>query len=726
MIRSSCLALALLLLPLDPAAAGMPRLELDRSALLTQGEPDVPFGTHWSPRLIETEDGYCAGWFDTRQGELAMVARIDRTGALLDPFGIPLAGSSADWQFELISRNGRCMAIHGSGGFVMGTSIAAEGSPEPVSKALLTPGAPWQVTEADGELALVSAHHRRGLQLTLIDADGEIVWTHFIYTDYYQLKAVIRDTTAYVLVQPGDRTGTLTLWTVDAAGASPVATEVISSEINHWGVVDEGDSFLVIDLNPANEGGPVRLDRITETGETLASWFPQNVPPAFDIKQAWREDDGSVRVLMTAQAPYLLEVRGESTDVELIPESREVAMAGSPPLSIWQEAGQLRYGFGLPATGPGQALTAAKRFELVADAAATPEGIVVVWVEWSTTGSQSLMTGVLDPEDLTLSNVETLTEGQVLGGPGDSGNPVRAAVSAKGDQVQFAWIEGTELKTRRRHVDGSWLGGEQTISTDALALDADGLTAVDDGWFLAWVDCDDCPYGSRLRGAWIGDDWTIEMADLPPLLHEGYASRAAAVMVGGNLVIVATAVRYEICEFLCPEPNFDVGALLATETGEWSTVQNFGSSLHGPPAVAANGEQLLIADSWETEIFDLSGGAFVSTHQFGDYSPHYSRALGWREGFVVASRDSPHWQGRSAATRIATLRDSGEARIEVTIADAAWLDSFHFVPVLVEWNGTIYLISSEVSLVPEEGTVRRLRAYELEPTSGRRRATRRR
>ncbi|MDX1584855.1 MAG: hypothetical protein R3338_14750 [Thermoanaerobaculia bacterium] len=53
-------------------------------------------------------------------------------------------------------------------------------------------------------------------------------------------------------------------------------------------------------------------------------------------------------------------------------------------------------------------------------------------------------------------------------------------------------------------------------------------------------------------------------------------------------------------------------------------------------------------------------------------------------------------------------------------------ESFPFTPSLVELGGRIYVIGSEVSMVPKKGMVRRLRVHEIEPVTNRRRAVTRR
>ncbi|MBW3670857.1 MAG: hypothetical protein KY432_04215 [Acidobacteria bacterium] len=707
-----------------------------RSAVLTEPVPDVPFGAQVAPRLRKTELGYCAAWIDHRQGGMVMLARLDATGGLIDQFGVPASPVESEtlspWKVGIISREGRCTVTHSVGFSVMGLTVKSEGPPEPERFEFFDSGSwYWQVSGNDGERALISVHLPAGLDLRLVDPTGLVLWSHTIETDYYQVRGVVRGTTAYILVQPQNRSGHLDLWKLTPDGVTRFDTTVLSSKIYHWDVVDEGDSFLVIDLDPAAEEGSIRFDRITDTGKAIDSWFPEHIPDAFDVIQAWSTEGGAVHVLTSShEAMRLLRVKG--TDVReaaRIEGVWEAAMTrDASPMSLWGDraTGKMLYRFGLPSFGPGEPVTASPRLELVADAAPARGKISVLWTEASpAAGVQILLHGTLNPDTLSLTDIQEVSTGQVVGG--DHADELsRATIAASDETLQMAWIEGAELKIRQRNEDGTWRGEAKILSVEAHTLHPDGLTTIGDRFLLVWTDIVDrnvWPEQTVLRAVWIDQEGSVELADPTGLEDAWHLSWPSATRVGDRIIITMRG-EPQICRILCgPLPWFVRFMAVETE-GRWSNLAHDDVTTSAVPTAAASGDTLILLGD-EITRFRLTGDALVtgdSTRQI----PPTRRGLPWRDRFVVASRQAVGHGAKSRSIVLTTSDDLEESVVQAVIDDASDVQSFPFLPALVELGQRIYVISSEVTLVPEEGTVRRLRVHELAPVHERKRGTRRR
>lgn len=709
-------------------ALDLPVLRHTRSSRLTAGVPDIAPGRQGEPKVRATPRGYCAAWFDTRQGGMVMAARFARDRTLVDPLGVPVSpvtnvSSPPVWAVDVIANDDRCVVLHPAEGGIFGRVLALDGAEEPFTVPLVATTGAVEVGAVESDRAVVVDHVATGVVVTLVDAAGSILWSHAIEEQHYVTRVALSGTTAWVFVQkPG--AGRLVLWRVDAAGTERFETNLPTSSSIHWGVVSDGEALVLVDLDRPDNSTAVRFDWLGPEGQLLHSRVVPGLPDVWSLRQLWQEDGTVYALMRSSSGAHLLAARPEDAVLTPLPGVWNAALSGwADRFSLWHGTDErLVYAPGLPGESEGTAVTSALRAEAVADAAAIDGGLAVLWVDVpSTDAAETLRLGIVDPGNLGLVSERVVDEGQIFGGvPGQAPVPPRAAIEPLGDTLVIAWIEGTELNVRRATPAGEWLGEAVVVDGLAETLHPNGLLPFGENLLLVWAETIDPGRLARARVAVVGRDGSIVPMDPPDLGRADRTGWIAGAPVDDGVAFVVRHREPVHCVITCG-PMYEVSFLLVSHDGVWSELTHDDQylSVLGLPTVIGQGDRLTLLDEnlWPT-MLRIDG---ASLHRVAT-----TRLWSAVNGLLWSGRIhalSYTWSsGASRSLLLSRLRD-GFAELEVTIPDAGVSPTF--LPKLVASGERLYVVSSEVSLLPDEGGVRRVRVHEIVPEVVRRRNVRR-
>jgi len=707
------------------SALDLPVLRHTRSSLLTPGTPDVAIAEQTQPNVVATSRGYCVTWLDRRQGGMIMAARIASDGSLLDPLGIPISPVPQVYPgtVDIISDQEKGVVLLRSATGVDGYAIDLTGIPNPrLAFQLDAAGGSAEIAATEDEIAVVAVTSVDGVTVTLVDTDGLVHWSHMIKATHFGLRAALTGETAWVFLRPATASGDLGMWKFDDSGVTAFETGIDAQEVFRWGVVAADDDLVIVDADPRAPEN-ISFYRLNHEGGLQQTM----TVPTQDVgwlEQLWAEGK-VVKALMSGQPGMTIAEFRETGDISLtgVPDVRDAAIEpGDPDFSVWlQNEAKIRYGFGLPGSTGGTPISSALTPELVADAAVVQDGIAVIWVEArGDLQSQVLRLGLVDPETLTLRSSQVVGEGTIIGAPPQESDVIpRAAIDRTGETLVVAWIDGASLKMRRATLGGEWLGDATKLSDSAETLHPDGLVPFRDGLVLLWTEHRAQGLKSNLRAVSIDEDGSVEPRD-----PSGFANVAwpAASEVDDGLLVVVRNVEYTGCTVLCD--FYDFQFLLLNPDGAWMrpSLSNLYAITYGRPTIAtASNQVLLLNETLGTSILSLSGAGLSAETEFRE-SADAIGGLFWSGRFHVLSRERNDSAPQSA-TRLSRLRPEEEVNeTEVRIADVGATP--RFIPKLVELNGRLYILSSEVSLDPKEGSVRRLRIHEIVPEVVRRRGVR--
>lgn len=705
-------------------ALDLPVLRHARSSLLTEGVPDEASAARTNPVLRRTGRGYCAAWLDRRQGGLLMAARIDSDGTLQDPLGLPLTPFSNVYPgtVDLLVDDERCVVLLRDG---EGFAINLEGDPDVQrTRPLDTTGGSSEIAAVEGDLAVIAESFLHTVRVTLVDSEGRVHWSHLIDGQHYGLRAAIIGETAWIVLQPPNRTGVLSVWRIDALGAVKLDPSVAAPTTYNWGVVAGGDSLVIVDSDPLPQ---VRFHRTDLEGQLQKTTVVDSTGGI--LEQLW-SDGGAVKALLShGESLTIIELR-ESGEVAktTLPGLRDAAIAddGGESFSLWQNTSdRMHYGFGLPSQVPNTSISAAPRSELIADAEAGPGVISVLWVDMEANGSmQRLHHGLVDPLTLSVSGHAIVGEGAIIGTSASDHRIPRAAVEWTGNAFVIAWIEGSTLMMRRAAPDGSWMGDAIALSDAAQALHPDGLSAKEGGeLLLVWTDADG-DYGTRLRAVRISDSGGIVPWDPPAGIEPPDLTWAALAPSGEGTLVSVTHYLPGSCTITCPAPSFGIKLFDVSGDGVWTQLVHdvrYFSTEAIPTLVSAGARLLSISGDGGAYSFTRSGSVLTGASYHRIDHAVILGGVYWNGRFHVVSREASY--PRAVGTLLSRIRDAeGFVETEVRIPDAGWASGF--LPKVVALGDRLYIVSSEVSLEPEDGGVRRVRVHEIVPEVVRRRGVR--
>jgi hypothetical protein len=712
-----------------------------RSALLTEPGPLVT-SYPLAPRIAVTEMGHCVAWFDRRQGGALLAARIDASGRVLDPFGIPVAVVESPGLVVVIGAPGGCVV-----GWNVGTTLEAvfirsldeRPRPEPAFTVTIPAGVPWvgfdrllyfdRTPAPGGGTGIVDRLH-------MIDAAGrEIAARDLPLFGNESLVSVREDDEGLVLISRA-ASGSTPVWRIYRMSEALELTLLGERASIEGGanvrlfVGRDGDALIGARVDRVDDYTlDVEWERFDLSGAPLGSGAFRL--PGVGMAHGFVRGEASGRLQVDTLDGRTLLIPLRNPEALRIVDSSSLTRAPDGSSAIWVSRGLqentnvrgLIFEYGEP-DGIGAALTNVHSSQVLTGGASDGTRVVLTWRE---DRSGTFHVGVVADDHGTLGARLSIDAGSAQGVPVEPA----VAVAIRGDVLLVAWTQARSvhdmaLRFRRATLQGEWIDDEPLTLYDGggwVLLNADGLTpsSAENGFAIVYS------HSGQLFGATIGVDGRIGLLDRP--LASGTWSAIIREIPGGGFA-VAKAGGGGTCTFLC-EPISEIQAVVATHAFDVTDTllePKKTSSGYGELALATDERAILLALDIVLIRFRRDGSEW---HREAPVKLQSGRrkGIGTAGGrFVItAHRGSKSW-GNQAIQSDVVIGEAGPGRpsnptvLDDVVSDWSFPSSSDtFVSRVFEVSGRILLFTSVVTDNPEEGLVRRVRMHEIERASGRRR-----
>ncbi len=718
----------LLILPLASSlfAEQTPRFLVASSEVMTDPTPGAAPGHRGSPRAVAIDDGYCVAWSDTRQGGGIVAARVGTEGTVLDPLGVPISASGSVPHAVLRTWEG-CTIVADDFFKLDHDGTVRDLDMEPVDGRFIT---------SDGVRALFM--HGSGpsvTSFTMIDGHGMTLARGAIEgTSTYEplIWADMRDENLFIARSSYDSdSGLVELW----SGSVDLQLEQIGSfDLEHFHdvrIATDGEHALLVtaELPAAGDSwsgwGNMTARLISSSGEVLNELDLDDLYGTGGRPRSVWYDDGAYKILRyTDSGSFLVTTNGyEITETKSVPpwfEQETVTVDDGRRLTVTTTNQQeLVYTLEDVITEP-RRLTSAPPHEFLVDADLSEDQLAMLWYEKETNASApaNLFVSVGAREDTGPAATHLVAEIPPHA-------QKQAAVAVGGGEAFVVWADVSSISYRRLNLaDGAWRDPEPVEMRGVddgqlIGFNPAGLTYGPDGFVVTWVEWLDTMMVARVSD----DGHTIRPAEVSRIQRE---PRETAVLDLGDHYLFGWTEDFAICEFLCPAEPYPVG--LAILDRSFALVEQIATEAEsgillargdGLALVLLGGEAILI----ETSISGFGDSIELEIAPQDRFIP--TSAMWTGKDFLVAGYYFDQTRRGSSLIRVSP---DGSAEIigssPVVVQDHAnGVDLY--APFAFQRNRDLVILGSEVSLLPEEGFVRRLRETIVRPANTRARAVRR-